>query len=74
MRTQASDAGCTYREVLVNEGTRQKVEVEHAAGWRFLMFHGSFHTRLIVEQAGAHRPCQCTAVCAAFSEIVVTES
>jgi len=29
---------------------RQRVEVEHAAGWRLMMFRGQFKTRLIVEQ------------------------
>ena len=45
-------ADCPYRKVLVNDKKtgRQRVEVEHAAGWRFLMFHGQFKTRLIVEQ------------------------
>lgn len=39
----------------MDEGTRQKVEVEHAAGWRFLMFHGQFYTRLLVEQDSKKR-------------------
>ena len=45
-------ADCPYRKILVNDKktNRQRVEVEHAAGWRFLMFHGQFKTRLIVEQ------------------------
>lgn len=54
--------GCTYRKVLVNEGSRQKVEVEHEAGWRFLMFHGSFKTRLLVEQVNT-KPMKSCALC-----------
>jgi len=41
--------------VLVNDKKtgRQRVEVEHAAGWRLMMFRGQFKTRLMVEQVGA---------------------
>jgi hypothetical protein len=41
---------CTKRVVLEDDGNYQKVEVEHSSGWRFLMFHGEFHTSCLVEQ------------------------
>ena len=41
----------TYRKVLHDDKKgRQKVEVEQLAGWKFLMFSGSFATRLFVFQ------------------------
>ena len=41
----------TYRKVLHDDNKgRQKVEVEQLAGWKFLMFSGSFATRLFVFQ------------------------
>lgn len=41
----------TYRKVLSDNGRgKQRVEVEHAAGWRFLIFRGLFFTRLFVDQ------------------------
>lgn len=46
---------CTYRQVLEESGGRRRVEVEHEASWRFLMFHGKFHTRLLVEEDDATR-------------------
>ena len=49
---RGAGADCPYRQVLVNDKKtgRQRVEVEHAAGWRLMMFRGQFNTRLIVEQ------------------------
>ncbi len=46
----------TYRKVLQDDKGKQKVEVEQLAGWKFLMFSGSFTTRLYVyqEQAGSY--------------------
>lgn len=40
----------TYRKVLQDDKGKQKVEVEQLAGWKFLMFSGSFTTRLYVYQ------------------------
>ena len=41
----------TYRKVLHDDKKgRQKVEVEQLAAWKFLMFSGSFATRLLVFQ------------------------
>ena len=41
----------TYRKVLHDDKKgRQKVEVEQLAAWKFLMFSGSFTTRLYVTQ------------------------
>ena len=41
----------TYRKVLHDDKKgRQKVEVEQLAAWKFLMFSGSFATRLFVFQ------------------------
>lgn len=40
----------TYRKVLQDDGNKQIVEVEQVAGWRFLVFSGSFSSRVIVEQ------------------------
>ena len=41
----------TYRKVLHDDKNgRQKVEVEQLAAWKFLMFSGSFATRLFVFQ------------------------
>eukprot|EP00887_Chlorella_sp_A99_P000827 scaffold5.g827.t1 len=42
-------------QVLEESGGRRRVEVEHEASWRFLMFHGKFHTRLLVEEDDATR-------------------
>lgn len=40
-----------YRKVLCDDKKgRQKVEVEQLAAWKFLMFSGSFATRLYVFQ------------------------
>ena len=40
-----------YRRVLEDDGKgKQKVEVEQVAAWKLLMFHGSFSTRLFVNQ------------------------
>lgn len=41
----------TYRKVLHDDKKgKQKVEVEQLAAWKFLMFGGSFATRLYVFQ------------------------
>ena len=41
----------SYRKVLHDDRKgRQKVEVEQLAAWKFLMFSGSFTTRLYVFQ------------------------
>jgi len=42
--------GVTYRRVLQDRWGKQKVEVEQAAGWRFLFLSGVFYTRLFVFQ------------------------
>ena len=42
--------GVTYRRVLQDRWGTQKVEVEQAAGWRFLFLSGVFYTRLFVFQ------------------------
>ncbi|CAD7703504.1 unnamed protein product [Ostreobium quekettii] len=42
--------GTTYRRVLEDRWGYQKVEVEQAAGWRFLFLSGVFYTRLFVFQ------------------------
>lgn len=42
---------CTHRKVLHDDGRgRQLIEVDHKSGWRFMWQHGSFTTRLLVEQ------------------------
>lgn len=40
----------TYRKVLENDGNRLLVELEQLGRWRFLVFSGSFASRMIVEQ------------------------
>lgn len=40
----------TYRKVLEDDGNRQLVEVEQKGRWKFLMFSGSFASRVIAEQ------------------------
>ncbi|CAI5989817.1 unnamed protein product [Closterium sp. NIES-64] len=44
-----------HRKVLEDDGDRQLVEVEQSAAWRFLVFSGSFDTRLLVTQDRAER-------------------
>ncbi|CAK9228015.1 unnamed protein product, partial [Sphagnum troendelagicum] len=39
-----------YRKVLEDDGNRQLVEVEQLGRWRFLMFSGTFSSRVMVEQ------------------------
>jgi len=51
MKVQGSQMqDVTYRKVLQDDKGKQKVEVEQLAGWKFLMFSGSFTTRLYVYQ------------------------
>ena len=38
------------RKVLVDEGTRQLVEIEQAAIWRFLWFSGTISVHVLVDQ------------------------
>ncbi len=40
----------TYRKVLENDGNRLLVELEQLGRWRFLVFSGSFASRMIIEQ------------------------
>jgi hypothetical protein len=39
-----------YRKVLEDDGNRQYVEVEQLGRWKFLIFSGSFATRIFLEQ------------------------
>ncbi|CAI5953736.1 unnamed protein product [Closterium sp. NIES-65] len=48
-----------HRKVLEDDGDRQLVEVEQSAAWRFLVFSGSFDTRLLVTQDRAERTVRC---------------
>ncbi|KAI3438693.1 hypothetical protein D9Q98_001113 [Chlorella vulgaris] len=42
---------CSYRKVLSDDGQgRRRVRVAHEASWRFLLFHGTFTTKLDVEE------------------------
>jgi hypothetical protein len=44
---------CSYRKVLSDDGQgRRRVRVAHEASWRFLLFHGTFTTKLDVEEDG----------------------
>jgi hypothetical protein len=38
------------RKVLIDEGSRQVVEVEQAAMWRFLWWSGTISVHVIVDQ------------------------
>ncbi len=40
----------TYRKVLENDGNRLLVELEQLGRWRFLVFSGSFASRIFIEQ------------------------
>jgi hypothetical protein len=45
---------CTHRKVLHDDGRgRQRIEVDHKSGWRFMWHNGSFTTSLLVEEVGA---------------------
>lgn len=39
-----------YRKVLEDDGNRQYVELEQLGRWKFLIFSGSFATRIFLEQ------------------------
>ncbi|PRW58793.1 NAD(P) mitochondrial isoform A [Chlorella sorokiniana] len=42
---------CVYRRVLQDDGRgRRKVKVAHEASWRFLLLHGKFTTKLVVDE------------------------
>ncbi|KAL4437978.1 hypothetical protein ABPG77_004199 [Micractinium sp. CCAP 211/92] len=42
---------CAYRRVLSDDGRgRRRVRVAHEASWRFLLLHGTFTTKLLVEE------------------------
>lgn len=58
----------TYRKVLEDDKHgRQRIELEHEAEWRFLVFGGRFLTRLFVQQdkqAGTVWPAIVCLICA----------
>lgn len=42
---------CAYRRVVSDDGQgRRRVRVAHEASWRFLLLHGTFTTKLVVEE------------------------